>query len=99
MGGGGWPSVDHRDLAEFGDRRGLQHDRRYSRGDDVDTGVLDGLPALLADGLGGSLELLLRDLAGPVSLSGLLLGTVDTDTSRVSIQSLVELAEDSTYRG
>jgi hypothetical protein len=55
-------------------------ERKVSRGDDVDTGGLDGLPALLADSLRSSLELLLRDLAGPVGLGGLLLGTVDANT-------------------
>lgn len=48
--------------------------------DGVNTSVLDRLPSLLPDVLGGGLELLSGDLAGPVSLNGLLHGTVDTDT-------------------
>ena len=41
------------------------------RGDDVNTSVLEGLPALLADVLSDLLEVLSRRLAGPVGLDGL----------------------------
>lgn len=42
-----------------------------SRGDDVDASLLDGLPSLLADGLGGGSEVVSRRVAGPVRLDGL----------------------------
>lgn len=49
------------------------------RRDGVNTSVLDRLPSLLPDVLGGGLELLSGDLAGPVSLNGLQKWDVSTD--------------------
>jgi hypothetical protein len=48
-----------------------QTGNQHSRWDDVDTGVLDGVPSLLSDLLGHLGELLVRSLASPVRLDDL----------------------------
>lgn len=50
-----------------------------SRGDDIDTGVLDGSPASETSLLGDLLKLLDADLVGPVSLGRFLDLTLSTD--------------------
>lgn len=46
--------------------------KRDERSDEVGAGILLGLPSLGSDVLGGSLEVLSRDLVSPVGLNSLL---------------------------